>query len=48
MSMSGSEKQSGSELLKEQTVLEGPFWPERVKIISVRKIGTGFEIHASV
>ncbi|MEM3447998.1 MAG: helicase-related protein [Nitrososphaerota archaeon] len=44
--MSEEEKQPDSGLFKEQTVLEGPFWPEKVKIISSRKIGTGLEIHA--
>ena len=40
------ERGSGGELFREQTVLEGPFWPERVKVISSRRIGAGFEIHA--
>ncbi|MEM2100488.1 MAG: DUF3883 domain-containing protein [Thermoproteota archaeon] len=37
---------SDSKPFKEGTILEGPFWPERVKIISSRRTGTSFEIHA--
>jgi len=29
-----------------ESILEGPFWPERVKVISSRAIGTNLEIRA--
>jgi hypothetical protein len=32
-------------LFKEQTLLEGPFWPERIRVISSRRIGAGIEIN---
>ena len=32
------------DVLKEESILEGPFWPERIKVISTRQIGTGVEI----
>jgi len=43
----GQEKSDSSQtLLKPESVLEGPFWPERVKVISSRQIGTGIEVRA--
>ncbi|MCJ7761496.1 DEAD/DEAH box helicase, partial [Candidatus Bathyarchaeota archaeon] len=27
-----------------ESILEGPFWPERIKVISSKQIGTGFEV----
>lgn len=30
--------------LKPGSILEGPFWPERIKIISYKEIGTGVEV----
>ncbi len=32
--------------LKEGKMLEGPYWPERVKVISVKKVGSNIEIQA--
>ncbi|MGB9622442.1 MAG: DEAD/DEAH box helicase, partial [Candidatus Bathyarchaeia archaeon] len=32
--------------IKEGKILEGPYWPERVKVISVKKIGANLEIQA--
>ena len=31
-------------LLMPESILEGPFWPERIKVISTRQIGSGIEI----
>jgi superfamily II DNA or RNA helicase len=31
--------------LKEGNIIEGPFWPERIKIISCRRIGVSVEIY---
>jgi superfamily II DNA or RNA helicase len=31
-------------ILKPESILEGPFWPERIKVISSRQIGTSVEI----
>ena len=31
--------------LKEGNIIEGPFWPERIRIISCRKVGTSVEIY---
>jgi superfamily II DNA or RNA helicase len=31
-------------LFRPESVLEGPFWPERIKVITCRRIGTGIEI----
>lgn len=31
--------------LEQGDVVEGPFWPERVKVISCREVGTSIEIH---
>lgn len=33
---------------KAGNILEGPFWPERVKVISCKQIGTGIEIQGIV
>jgi len=30
--------------LKPESILEGPFWPERIKVISCKQIGTGVEV----
>ena len=30
--------------LKEGNIIEGPFWPERIKVISCKKVGTSVEI----
>jgi len=30
--------------LKPESILEGPFWPERIKVISCKQIGSGIEI----
>jgi len=30
--------------LKPESILEGPFWPERIKVISCKQIGTGIEV----
>jgi len=38
-------EESENILFKEQTLLEGPFWPERIKVISSRRIGAGIEIN---
>jgi len=34
------------DLLREGKVLEGPFWTERVRVVSVKKIGLNIEIQA--
>jgi superfamily II DNA or RNA helicase len=31
--------------LKEGNIIEGPFWPERIRVISCRKVGTSLEIY---
>jgi len=31
-------------LIEPGSVLEGPFWPERVRVISSKRVGTGMEI----
>lgn len=35
---------SGQMLLEQGAILEGPFWPERIKVTSTKKIGTGIEV----
>jgi len=35
---------SSGTLLKPDSILEGPFWPERIKVISCKQVGTGFEV----
>lgn len=44
--MADDEKPTDSSLafLKTESILEGPFWPERIKVISTRKIGSTVEI----
>jgi hypothetical protein len=32
--------------LKEGSIIEGPFWPERIRIISCRRIGVSVEIYS--
>lgn len=32
------------DLLKAESILDGPFWPERIKVLSARQIGAGVEI----
>jgi len=44
--MQEEKSDSSQTLLKPESVLEGPFWPERVKVISSRQIGTGIEVRA--
>lgn len=34
-----------SKKLKQGNIVEGPFWPERVKVISCREVGTSIEIY---
>ena len=29
---------------KTESLIEGPFWPQRVRVISTRQIGSGLEI----
>ena len=36
----------GGEFPEPESILEGPFWPERVKVISSRVIGSNLEIRA--
>jgi hypothetical protein len=31
--------------LKEGNIIEGPFWPERIKVISCRRVGASVEIY---
>jgi superfamily II DNA or RNA helicase len=31
-------------LIEPESILEGPFWPERVRVISSKRVGTGIEI----
>lgn len=31
-------------LLKEESILEGPFWPKRIRVISTRQISTRVEV----
>jgi SNF2 family DNA or RNA helicase len=43
--MGSNEKASSIQLLlKPESILEGPFWPERIRVISYKQIGTGIEI----
>jgi superfamily II DNA or RNA helicase len=35
---------SNQSLPRPESVLEGPFWPERIKVVSVKRIGTSMEI----
>lgn len=30
--------------LTPESILEGPFWPERIKAVSYKQIGTGIEV----
>jgi len=39
----GSIEQTQS-ALKPESIIEGPFWPERIKVVSVKRIGTSLEI----
>jgi len=45
MSTEEKEKAAFSEpSIKPDSILEGPFWPERIKVVSVKRIGTSTEI----
>jgi len=35
---------SSQAFLKPESILEGPFWSERIKVISSRRVGTSIEI----
>jgi superfamily II DNA or RNA helicase len=44
LSNSGTEpNQTNIEAIQQGRVLEGPFWPERVRVVSLRKIGANLE-----
>jgi hypothetical protein len=32
-------------ILREGNIIEGPFWPERIKVISYRNVGVSVEIY---